>query len=89
MFANAPRWRRWLNLDRLATRFNRWFGPAAIAANTGPLTSRDSPNPSAIVGALGELEPRANDSSQHVSDEELPPIHLDSASPGERDKGDD
>ena len=78
MPAQAHRW-HWLNLERLAARFNRWFGSTAIAADTGPLTARDSPNAGAVVGALGELE-RRDDGPEHVPDEELPPIHLDAAS---------
>jgi hypothetical protein len=46
-------------LDRLAGRFNRWFGGTAVAANvpnSGTLGGGPSVDASAVVGALGELE---------------------------------
>jgi hypothetical protein len=47
--------------DRWASRFNRWFGGAAIAANvadSGALSGGSSAvDPTAVVAALGEIEP--------------------------------
>ncbi|HEY6606281.1 MAG TPA: hypothetical protein VIZ44_08035 [Gaiellaceae bacterium] len=46
-------------LDRLAARFNRWFGATAVASNAvnqgGPVPQAD---PTRVVAALGELEER-------------------------------
>jgi hypothetical protein len=45
-------------LDRLVGRFNRWFGPAAIAA--GSLRSEggivQTADPTAVVASLGEIQ---------------------------------
>jgi hypothetical protein len=46
-------------LDRLAGRFNRWFGSAAVAASaehTGAAGGPPAVDPTAVVAALGELE---------------------------------
>ena len=73
---------RFLNLDRLAGRFNQWIGATAMAdkaaapvnALGGQAQARD---PSAVVGVLGEIEREYSDSGVHSEDEDLPPLNLE------------
>jgi hypothetical protein len=46
-------------LDRLAGRFNRWFGSAAVATSaehTGAAGGPPTVDPTAVVAGLGEIE---------------------------------
>jgi hypothetical protein len=46
-------------LDRLAGRFNRWFGGAAVATSaehSGAAGGPPTVDPTAVVSALGEIE---------------------------------
>ena len=73
--------RRFLDLDRLAGRFNRWFGPAAIA--TGVEEHGDpnrQTNPSAVVAVLGEVERQAEAPPSREKEEDLRPLAFDRAS---------
>jgi hypothetical protein len=86
--------RRFLQLDRLAARFNRWFGPTAMAVKAAPGDMRQAHDPSAIVAVLGEIERERGAPGAREGEEELPPLHYDRASldelrprRGERDHG--
>jgi len=57
-------------LDRLAGRFNRWFGPAAVAANVqGPGAPGEPPaiDPARVKVLLGELERSGADDDRDES----------------------
>jgi hypothetical protein len=43
-------------LDRGAGRFNRWFGPAALASNTTKGDRAGTVDPVHVVAILGEIE---------------------------------
>ena len=73
------RLRRLLNLDGLAARFNRWFGPAALAAEAAPGDGRQIDDPNAVVGVLGEIERQGRPPAERDQDEDLPPLDLDHA----------
>jgi hypothetical protein len=75
----AVKLRRFLELDRLAARFNRWFGPAAMAVEAGPGDARMQHDPNAIVGVLGEIERQGGAPTEGEGDEDLPPLELDRA----------
>jgi len=73
---------RFLNLDRLAGRFNEWIGATAMAdkAATGyglPGEARMARDPSAVVGVLGEIERQYSGSGARSEDEDLPPLNLE------------
>ena len=73
---------RFLNLDRLAGRFNRWIGATAIAdkAATGSGSlggATQAHDPSAVVGVLGEIERQYSDSDARSDEEDLPPLNLE------------
>jgi hypothetical protein len=61
-------------LDRLAARFNRWFGATAVAAGAersaaiggGPPVV----DPTAIVGVMGEIEREGAERSEPAEDSE-------------------
>jgi len=73
---------RFLNLDRLAGRFNQWIGATAMAdkaaapgnALGGQGQARD---PSAVVGVLGEIERQYSGSDGRSEDEGLPPMNFE------------
>lgn len=73
---------RFLNLDRIAGRFNRWIGAAAMADKAAAGTaggfagSAEAVDPSAVVGVLGEIE-REYRGSDARREEELPPLNLE------------
>jgi hypothetical protein len=49
-------------IDRLVGRFNRWFGPAALAASAADKAGKGKgPDPSAVVAGLGEIERERDD----------------------------
>ena len=67
---------RFLNLDRLAGRFNQWFGAPAMAAKAE--RGRNMPvDPSAVVGVLGEIERQYSGSDAPSEDEDLPPLNFE------------
>ena len=74
---------RFLNLDRLAGRFNQWIGPAAMADRAAAGTaggfagSPEAIDPSAVVGVLGEIERQYSGSDTRREDEDLPPFNLE------------
>src|SRR5215203_3735888 len=52
-------------IDRVVGRFNRWFGPAALAVGAADKSGKaKGPDPSAVVAGLGEIE------REHVDDDE-------------------
>lgn len=73
---------RFLNLDRLAGRFNQWIGATAMAdkaaapgnALGGQGQARD---PSAVVGVLGEIERQYSGSDAPSEDDDLPPLNFE------------
>ena len=73
---------RFLNLDRLAGRFNQWIGATAMAdkaaapgnALGGQAQARD---PSAVVGVLGEIERQYSRSDAPSEDDDLPPLNFE------------
>jgi hypothetical protein len=73
---------RFLNLDRLAGRFNQWIGATALAdkaaapgdALDGRGQARD---PSAVVGVHGEIERQYGGSDARREDEDLPPLNFE------------
>ncbi len=72
---------RFLNLDRLAGRFNRWIGATAIADKAAtrygaPGEATMPHDPSAVVGVLGEIERQYSGSDASGEDEDLPPLNL-------------
>lgn len=67
---------RFLNLDGLAARFNRWIGATAIADRVGPADATNAPDPSAVVGVLGEIGRRSG-SEARDGDEDLPPMNFE------------
>jgi hypothetical protein len=72
-----------LNLDRLAGRFNEWIGATALADKAASGTaggfagSPEAIDPSAVVGVLGEIERQYSGSDAHREDEDLPPLNLE------------
>jgi len=73
---------RFLNLDRLAGRFNQWIGATAMAdkaaAGSGlPGEARTASDPSAVVGVLGEIERQYRSSDARREDDDLPPLNLE------------
>jgi hypothetical protein len=74
---------RFLNLDRMAGRFNQWIGAAAmadkVAAGTagGFAGSPEAIDPSAVVGVLGEIEREYSRSDARREEEGLPPLNLE------------
>jgi len=68
---------RFLNLDRLAARWNRWIGATAMADKVGPADAKNAPDPSAVVGVLGEIERQYGGSDTRREDEDLPPFNLE------------
>jgi hypothetical protein len=69
---------RFLNLDRLAGRFNQWIGATAVAGKAAPGDRRMAVDPSAVVGVLGEIEGHHDEPEAHGEDEDLPPLNLES-----------
>jgi hypothetical protein len=67
---------RFLNLDRLAGRFNQWIGAAAMA-DKAAVGQRQARDPSAVVGVLGEIERQHSGSDARDEDEALPPLNLE------------
>lgn len=68
---------RFLNLDRLAARWNRWIGATAMADKVGPADAKVAPDPSAVVGVLGEIERQYGEPAARTEDEDLPPLNLE------------
>jgi hypothetical protein len=68
---------RFLNLDRLAARFNQWIGATAMADKAAPGDASMARDPSAVVGVLGEVERQYSDSDARSEDEDLPPLNLE------------
>ena len=73
---------RFLNLDRLAGRFNQWIGATAMAdkaavGTTGSPGRSEASDPSAVVGVLGEIERQYSGSDTRREDEDLPPFNLE------------
>ena len=73
---------RFLNLDRLAGRFNQWIGATAMAdkaaAPGNPLGGQgQARDPSAVVGVLGEIERQSSGSAGRSEDEGLPPMNFE------------
>ncbi len=68
---------RFLNLDRLAGRFNQWFGATAMAAKAERGSRNMAVDPSAVVGVLGEIEGQYSGSDTRTEDEDLPPLNLE------------
>jgi hypothetical protein len=74
---------RFLNLDRMAGRFNQWIGAAAMADKAAAGTaggfagSPEAVDPSAVVGVLGEIEREYSGSDARREEEELPPLNLE------------
>ena len=68
---------RFLNLDRLAARWNRWIGATAMADNVGPADARNAPDPRAVVGVLGEIERQYGEPAARSQDEDLPPLNFE------------
>jgi hypothetical protein len=68
---------RFLNLDRLAGRFNQWIGATAVAAKAAPGDRRMAHDPSAVVGVLGEIERQYSGSAARSEDEDLPPLNFE------------
>ena len=69
--------RRFLNLDRLAGRFNQWIGATAMADKAAPGDATMAHDPSAVVGVLGEIERQYSDSEARSEEEDLPPLNLE------------
>jgi hypothetical protein len=68
---------RFLNLDRLAGRFNQWFGATAVAAKAEQSGAyRQGVDPSAVVGVLGEIEGQYGGSDAR-REEDLPPMNFE------------
>jgi hypothetical protein len=67
---------RFLNLDRLAARFNQWIGATAMADKAAPGDATMARDPSAVVGVLGEIERHDSDPESSSEDEDLPPLNL-------------
>jgi len=69
---------RFLNLDRLAARWNRWIGATAMADKVGPADAKNAPDPSAVVGVLGEIERQYGEPAARSEDEDLlPPLNFE------------
>jgi hypothetical protein len=78
---------RFLNLDRLAAKFNQWIGATAMAdraassgVGVGPTGSGDAKmgrDPSAVVGVLGEIEGQYRSPDARSEDEDLPALNLE------------
>jgi hypothetical protein len=68
---------RFLNLDRLAGRFNQWFGATAMAAKAERGNRNMAVDPSAVVGVLGEIERQYSGSDERSEDEDLPPLNFE------------
>jgi hypothetical protein len=77
--------RRFLDLDRLAARFNEWIGATAIADKAAPGDARSGHDPSAIVGVLGELDRHYGEAAAHDEDESLLPLNLEPLAREKRD----
>jgi hypothetical protein len=67
---------RFLNLDRLAARFNQWIGATAMADKAAPGDAKMAHDPSAVVGVLGEIERHYSDPDARSEDEDLPPLNV-------------
>ena len=70
---------RFLNLDRLAGRFNQWIGATAVAAKAAPGDRRMAVDPSAVVGVLGEIESHYGKPTVQSEDGDLRPFNLETA----------
>ena len=68
---------RFLNLDRLAGRFNQWFGATAMAAKAERGNRNMGVDPSAVVGVLGEIERQYSGSDAPSEYEDLPPLNFE------------
>jgi hypothetical protein len=80
---------RFLQLDRLAARFNRWFGATAMAVKAAPGDASMQHDPNAIVGVLGEVGRQDGAPTEGDRDEDLPPLDLDRAKFDELRRRDD
>jgi hypothetical protein len=76
---------RFLNLDRLAARFNQWIGATALADKAAPGDARSGHDPSAIVGVLGEMDRHYGETAAHDEHESLPPLNLEPLAREKRD----
>ena len=69
---------RFLNPERLAGRFNQWFGATAMAAKAerGGAYGQ-AVDPSAVVGVIGEIEGQYGGSDARREDADLPPMNFE------------
>jgi hypothetical protein len=51
-------------IDRLAGRFNKWFGPAALASNTRNTDKAGTADPGHVVAILGEIERQGQEANK-------------------------